>query len=113
MSVSGLVITLSEDPVERACAFERLRGRSDLQFGELSDRWLPVVMEKSDNESAEAVFREISLLRGVEYVDVVFVQFEDGERMTGLSDSREIDGSIQTCSGRTAISGQTIFYESA
>ena len=106
MSVSGLVITLSESPSERAWALAGLRSRSDLQLGELSERWLPVVLEKSDDESAEAVFREISLLPGVEYVDVVFVQFEDGRVRGGMT-----RGPDETNRSREAPCGQATTRE--
>lgn len=92
MSVSGLVITLSEEPSARDRALESLEAYPGIERGQLSDRWLPVVVERPDDESGEAVFREISLLPGVEYVDVVFVHFENADTKQGALGNGQTKG---------------------
>lgn len=79
MITSGLVITLSADPALAAQAVATLDARSEFTPGERKDRWLPVAMEASDDAQSRGLHDWLQALAGVEYVDVVSVNFEDGE----------------------------------
>jgi hypothetical protein len=70
-SLSSLVITLSDDPPQRAAALATLATRPDLELGETGGPWLPAVLESTDANSA---FRELEAIRGVTLVEVVFVE---------------------------------------
>ena len=76
MLTSGLVVTLSSDPAEAAAAMTALRGRPEFTFGDRHDRWLPLVMETCGDAESREVHDWIQALRGVEFVDVAYVNFD-------------------------------------
>lgn len=76
MPVSGLVLTLSADPELSAQAISQLKARPELAPGELQDRWLPVAMETHDDAESRQLHDWLHALSGVEFVDVVYVNFE-------------------------------------
>jgi nitrate reductase NapAB chaperone NapD len=80
MSISGLIITLTEQPTESAIAIQRLSADGRFTLGRRERYLLPAVLEaRSDFEAEEAV-RWLTDVPGVLKVDVVYVRFaEDAE----------------------------------
>jgi hypothetical protein len=73
MPISGLVVTLSEDPAERANAIAVLSRDARLELGEPTGARLPVVAETASAQAAEDLFRSLFDVSGVAFVDVVSV----------------------------------------
>jgi hypothetical protein len=73
MSISGVVITLSENADARANALAVLATDARLQIGEPVGTRLPVVIETGDATEAEDLVRDLFDLAGVSFVDVVSV----------------------------------------
>jgi hypothetical protein len=79
MITSGLVITLSADPVLAADAVASVGARGEFTANPRQDRWLAVAMEARDDAESRALHDWLQALPGVEYVDVVSVNFEEPE----------------------------------
>jgi len=76
MPISGLVLTLSTDPAAAAAATAAIHERPELTPGAARDRWLPVALDAADDVESRAVHDWLHSLPGVEFVDVVYVNFE-------------------------------------
>ena len=79
MPVSGLVVTLVEDGQARAHVIHRLAGDPRFTCGEPVGNRLPVALEAPDDRAARDIHQWLSELPGVEYLDVVFVGFDDDQ----------------------------------
>ena len=79
MITSGLVITLSADAALAAQAVAELSARSEFTPGERNDRWLPMAMEARDDTESRELHDWLHTLPGVDYVDVVYVNFNSDE----------------------------------
>lgn len=77
MITSGLVITLSADAALAAQVIAKVSARPEFTPGERNDRWLPVAMEAHDDAASRDLHDWLHALPGVEYVDVVSVNFEE------------------------------------
>ena len=78
MAISGLVITLTDDPTLRARAMTAIEGEDRITVGERKKNRLPVVLEtKSSQQGSHLVREKLMDLEGVEFVDVVTVDFRD------------------------------------
>lgn len=77
MITSGLVLTLSTDAALAEEAVASLRARSEFTPGERNDRWLPVVLETANDAASRVAHDWLNSLPGVEFVDVVYVDFSD------------------------------------
>lgn len=75
MITSGLVITLSADAALAMQAVAAVGTRPEFTRGERNDRWLPVAMEAQDDAESRNLHDWLHALPGVEYVDVVSVNF--------------------------------------
>jgi hypothetical protein len=76
MMTSGLVLTLSADPGLARQAQDALRSRGELTLGAAERRWLPVAVEVSDARAGRELHEWLATLPGIEFVDVVQVNFE-------------------------------------
>jgi hypothetical protein len=76
MITSGLVITLSADAALAAQAIAHVGARPEFTPGERNDRWLPAAMEARDDSTSRELHDWLHALPGVDYVDVVYVNFE-------------------------------------
>ena len=76
MITSGLVLTLSSDSALAETAEASLRTRPELTLGQRSDRWLPIAVEATDARASRDLHDWLSALPGVDFVDVVHVNFE-------------------------------------
>ncbi|HXG48898.1 MAG TPA: hypothetical protein VNO52_14845 [Methylomirabilota bacterium] len=80
MITSGLVITLSADANLATRAVAKISARVEFTPGERNGRWLPVAMEARDDVESRGLHDWLTALPGVEFVDVVYVNFADLER---------------------------------
>lgn len=76
MITSGLVLTLSADPVLAGKAQTILRQHNGLTPGQPNQRWLPVVAESPDVAASRDLHDWLNGVPGVEFVDVVHVDFQ-------------------------------------
>lgn len=79
MITSGLVLTLSSDPVQAGRARAALQARPELTLGQPSQRWLPLVAETADVRAGRELHDWLSGIEGIEFVDVVHVSFEESD----------------------------------
>lgn len=77
MPTSGLVLTLSPDAELAAQAVARVCARPEFTPGGRNGRWLPVAMEAGDDAQSRDLHEWLHALPGVEFVDVVYVNFDD------------------------------------
>jgi len=79
MPVSGIALTLHEDPTLARQALTDLRSDTRVALGDGHGRWLPVVVETPDARAARDAHAWIESLPGVVYADVVYVGFPEAE----------------------------------
>lgn len=72
MPVNGLLLTLAEDEKLAGDSLLEIRGRGDIELGERTDRWQPVVVVTGGARESHEVHEWLQDLPGVEMVDVVF-----------------------------------------
>ena len=77
MPISGLVITLSSDAQLADRAVSALGERNEFNLGERNARWLPVAMDARTDAESRDLHDWISAQPGIEYVDVVYVNFDE------------------------------------
>lgn len=80
MIISGLLLTLSEDVQLASRAEAALSARPEFTLAERSQRWLPVVVEAESVGAGRDLHDWLNALPGVEFVDVVQVNFEEAAR---------------------------------
>jgi hypothetical protein len=90
MPISGLLVTL-RDGAERNSAQELMHTRMELTVGAMNDRWLPVALEARDDEHSREVHDWLMTLPGVEYVDVVSVNFEEPDLIPTDSEQPQME----------------------
>lgn len=71
MPVNGLMLTLTSDDRSISGVLEAIRTRTEVELGELQDRWLPVVTDTPDQRGSRDVHTWLESLPGVEIVDVI------------------------------------------
>ncbi len=76
MPISGLLLTLSSDPIEAAAVTARIAEHPALLPGSASGRWLPVALEAEDDAACRVMHDWLHAQPGVAFVDVVCVNFE-------------------------------------
>lgn len=86
MIVSGLVLTLENDPRSRAHALETLSRDSRILFGEAHGLRLPVVLETASLLEGEEACESLRTLDGIAFVDVVSIDFSGSENDLGIVD---------------------------
>jgi hypothetical protein len=79
MSISGLIITLTEQPTEAAIAIQRLSANARISLGRQERYLLPAVLEADSDLEAEEAVRWMNELTGVRKVDVVYVRFAESQ----------------------------------
>ncbi len=85
MPTSALVLTLDARPERAANALAGLRERTDLELGERQGNRLPVVLTTDELWQSEAAVNTLMALPGVQFVDVVAVDFSDLPEPTSLA----------------------------
>ncbi|MBK1791811.1 hypothetical protein [Persicirhabdus sediminis] len=72
MPVNALLLTLNDSLEQRKSALEQLSNHSQIEVGQLEDRWLPVVAESNNTKNSHELHEWIEQLPGVNFVDIVF-----------------------------------------
>ena len=80
--VSGLVVTLHDDPVARADAMARIAAHPAISVATPKDRWLPIAVDARDQRESRDIHDWLLALEGVAFVDVVSVSFASEEEET-------------------------------
>jgi hypothetical protein len=83
MTISGLVVTLALDEAAQAQALRALQRDARLQLGERTGRKLPVVAETGSTTEGEALVEALAATPGVDFVDVVCVDFSEAPGPVG------------------------------
>lgn len=89
MPISGLILTLNGDAELAAQAVASLRTRPEFMPGERNARWLPVAMEARDDAASRDLHDWLNALPGVDFVDVVYVNFDADEATASLTSRGE------------------------
>lgn len=79
MPLSGLVLTLDNDPGKRASAAAFLNSDPRVTLGKLAGRWLSIATDTGSENECRELHDLISGLPGVVYVDVVAVSFPEAD----------------------------------
>jgi hypothetical protein len=87
MPISGLVLTLVEEPHARQGALEILRRHPAIEVGEPADVRVPIVVETTDAEEDRLVWEWLHAIPGVSFVVVAFIHFDEGDAECGSSSS--------------------------
>ena len=77
MPVSGLVVTLSNDPDRGAEAINAIDAEPSLEIGTTVSQRMAVVMDTQSSEADKALWNWLQSLPGVVFVDVAMVGFEE------------------------------------
>ncbi len=77
MPISGLVLTTRAS--DQAAVLDALRKTPGVTVGEPNDRRVPVVAEAPTLSAARKLTESLMHMTGVEFVDVVSVDFQDEE----------------------------------
>jgi len=85
MPISGLILTLSNDAELAAQVIATLSTRVEFMPGERNARWLPVAMEARDDAESRDLHDWLNALPGVDFVDVVYVNFDEDEATASLT----------------------------
>ena len=80
MPVNGLLLTLAEDGSLVDDALLAIAERGDVELGERTEKWQPVVVEADDTGGSHDVHEWLQSLPGVLMVDVVFTSVGDAEK---------------------------------
>lgn len=107
MITSGIVITLSADPALAWQAQATLHARPELTLGKLNARWLPVALEAADVGASRDFHDWLNTVPGVDFVDVVEVNFveEEGLRSQEVSlNTRPHPGPLPQERGKRSLS---------
>lgn len=80
MPTSGLILTLDEEPSQRARVIEWLERDPRISCGQLQGAHLPVAAQTDTLEAGIALVRdELPTQPGISFVHVVCVDFEDAD----------------------------------
>lgn len=75
MTISGLVVTLSDEPDARSEALSHIARDCRLTTGELVRNRLPLVAETDDEREGEALVDALLDVPGIRFVDLISVHF--------------------------------------
>jgi hypothetical protein len=79
MPISGLVLTLSDNPTRRREVIEELARMPGVLVGELHGRWLSVVTAADSDEQSMILHESLLRRSGIVYADVVQVGFDESK----------------------------------
>ena len=80
MPVNGLLLTLTEDEALVNDALLVIAARDDIELGDRTGRWQPVVVETSGTGESHDVHEWLQELPGIVMVDVVFTSVGDTQQ---------------------------------
>ena len=82
MPISGLLLTLNDNPTAKSETLLALQSRSGIETGQCVERWLPIAVDAADDQESRQLHDWISALPAVEFVDVVSVHFDEENAAT-------------------------------
>ena len=85
MPMSGLLITLAEDPVARQNGLAELESNKSFEVGMAHGERLAAVLDTPTAKANKAAWQWLNTLSGISHVDVVFVSLDE-----------ELDDQVQT-----------------
>jgi hypothetical protein len=88
MPVSGLVVTLPEDPLSRGEALSRISGDQRLTMGVCEGNRLALVMDTHSSEEDRQLWDWLGSLPGVSNVEVAFIAFEPPDDCSAADGAR-------------------------
>lgn len=77
MPISGLVVTLLDEPFAREASLAAMREHPFLDIGEIAEGRVPVVVDTLDENEDRLVWEWLHSLPGVALVVVAFISFDD------------------------------------
>ena len=77
MPVSGLVVSLSNQPDLRQNAWESMRADPRIEVGLIEAQRVAIVVDTASNEEDKTIWNWLQQLPGVVFVDIVMVGFEE------------------------------------
>ena len=77
MPVSGLVVSLANEPNLRETAIDAIRQESQIEIGVINSLRMAVVVDTPSSEEDKEIWNWLNALPGVTFVDVAMVGFED------------------------------------
>ena len=77
MPVAGLSLTLNQDEALASAAVGQLFARDEIQLGEMEGRYIAAVVDTPGSGESRDLHRWIENLPGVDFIDVVYVGFDD------------------------------------
>ncbi|MHC4978701.1 MAG: hypothetical protein ACYTGT_06700 [Planctomycetota bacterium] len=77
MPISGLLITLDDDPNASETAISTLKADPRIDVGEQRGPYLPVVADTAGKQENQRLWDELHELTGVVNVDLVFADLDD------------------------------------
>ena len=76
--ISSVIARLGSNSTNVESLINEITSRGGLEVGELIDgRLLPITIDASNGQDMEATTRWLQELNGIDFVDVVFVHFEE------------------------------------
>jgi nitrate reductase NapAB chaperone NapD len=86
MSISGLLITLADDPRASEAAISALQADPRIDVGERRGPYLPVVADTTGKRENQGLWDELNDLAGVINVNLVFADLGDSTESNGHVD---------------------------
>jgi len=77
MPVAGLTVTLNEDEALASAAVGEMFAKDEILLGEVDGRYLAAVMDTPNSRASRKLHGWIEALPGVDFVDVVYVGFDE------------------------------------
>lgn len=87
MPVSGLVVSLTDDPQLREDAISSIREESRIEVGVIESGRMAIVLDTASSDEDKQLWHWLSSLPGVVFVDVAMVGFETQSNSTAPRDS--------------------------
>lgn len=87
MPISGLVVTLVDDPATRQGALATLRQHPAVDVGEPAGGRVPIVVDTFDENDDRLVWEWIHAIPGVTFVVVAYIHFDEDSSDVELSAS--------------------------
>lgn len=77
MPVAGLTLTFNENEALASRAVGELFKHASIELGEMNGRYIAAVMDTETSHESRDLHRWIESLPGIDFVDVVYVGFDE------------------------------------
>jgi hypothetical protein len=98
MPISGLVVTLTDNPVLQQAAFAAMREHPALEVGERKCNQVALVVESACEEEDRLIWEWLHALPGVAMVVVAFIHFDDEPGAESDSPVHDLDDALFSAS---------------